>query len=183
MTKPSDDEGLYMVRSDKPEPKLLYSAVSKAEPQMSKPEAPEPFTFFTLGRLGIAGGIVVFVAFLVGSGYLLRQLHREAGLPEAPASAISATVPSSAALASPSPPVVAVTSDMLHVTSIALGKVHLAVVNGKRLSEGDRLDVTTPSGITTLQVMSIDDGIVRFNYGGQMIDAKLAAAVAQKKPH
>jgi FKBP-type peptidyl-prolyl cis-trans isomerase 2 len=69
---------------------------------------------------------------------------------------------------------------MLHVTSIALGHLHLAVVNGKQLAEGDSLLVATPAGVATMRVTSIEDGVVHFDYNGQLIDAKLGAPLSQK---
>jgi len=56
MTNPPDDEGLRLVRRDEPEPRLLYTAVSKPEPQKPEKETQGPAladgsTFFSLGRI------------------------------------------------------------------------------------------------------------------------------------
>jgi hypothetical protein len=72
---------------------------------------------------------------------------------------------------------------MLHVTSIALGEVHLAVVNSKPTSEGDSLYLKTPAGVVTLCLTGIADGVVHCQYGGQTIDAKLLLPQMQKRPH
>jgi len=72
---------------------------------------------------------------------------------------------------------------MLHVTSIALGEVRLAVVNSKPMSEGDSLNLKTPAGVVTLRVTGIADGVVHFQYGGQAIDVKLLLPQMQKRPH
>ena len=72
---------------------------------------------------------------------------------------------------------------MLHVTSIALGEVRLAVVNSKPMSEGDSLYLKTRAGVVTLRVTGIEDGVVHFQYRGQTIDAKLLLPQIQKRPH
>ena len=64
--------------------------------------------------------------------------------------------------------------DMLHVTSIAPGDVHLAVVNGKRMAEHDSFDLNMPAGVVTLRVIRIEDGLVQFEHEGQTIEAKIA---------
>jgi hypothetical protein len=47
---------------------------------------------------------------------------------------------------------VSITAEKLHVSSIALGEIPLAVVNGARLAEGDSISLKTPSGMVTLRV-------------------------------
>ena len=175
-----------MVRRDEPDPHLLYSAVSKAEAQTRgtetpEPETPERFTFFTLGRVSVIVGIVFFIGFLVASRYLIQQLHREAGVPEASTPPVATSIAPTAA-PSATKAFVLVTTDMLHVTSISLGDIRLTVVNGKQLAEGDRLPVTTPDGSIQVRVAKIEDGIVHFGYDGKTIDAKLAAPSTEKFP-
>lgn len=55
---------------------------------------------------------------------------------------------------------VSITAEMLHVSLIALGEIPLAVVNGTRLAEGDLISLQTPSGMVTLRVEKIQDGVV-----------------------
>jgi len=164
-----------VVRRDEPQRRFLHTAASRVERKAEQGETPERFTFFTLGRVGLIGAIVLFVLFLVGSGHLIKQLHREAGVSETPA-------PSAVETAAPSP-TSWITADMLRVTSISLGDIRLAVVNGKRLAEGDSLDLKTPAGVVTVRVMSIEDGVVHFVYKDQTLDAKLTApSSATKSP-
>ncbi len=77
---------------------------------------------------------------------------------------------------------VPISPDMLHVTSIAMGKPRLTIVNGKRLAEEDWLVVKTPNGEASVRVVSIADGQVRFKHGGETIDAHLQA-VQSPAPH
>ena len=187
MTTPSEDESLKIVRPEKPQPKLLQTAISKAEPEtLAQAIAPSGGR----RRKFIAIFLLFTILFVFGFVYLVewKQPQRAAAihidLPESP----PATIPISAASAgtitvakAPTAPG-SVTAEMLHVTSIALGDLRLAVVNGKRLAEGDSLLVATPAGVATLRVTSIEDGVVHFDYGGQSIDAKLGAPLSQKVP-
>jgi len=77
---------------------------------------------------------------------------------------------------------VPISPDMLHVTSIAMGKPRLTIVNGKRLAEEDWLVVKTPNGEASVRVVSIEDGQVRFKHGGETIDAHLQA-IQSPAPH
>jgi hypothetical protein len=74
---------------------------------------------------------------------------------------------------------VPITPQMVHVTSIALGDVPLAIVNGKRVAEGDSLALTVAGREIFLQVTKIEDGVVHLAHGGQVIDARLAAAISK----
>ena len=173
-----EDEGLHLVQRNEPKPNLLYTALSRVE-RAPEPERPERFTFFTLGRVSVIVGIVLFIGSLFASRYLIQQLHREAGVPEAAAPVAISIAPTAA----PSAPkaFMPVTPDMLHVTSISLGDVRLTVVDGKQLAEDDWLPVTTPDGIIQLRVAKIEDGVVHFEYDGKTIDAKLTARSSARK--
>ncbi len=122
--------------------------------------------FVSFGHLGLMAGIALVTATVVGgSGYLIRELHRQAGF----ASVIIGLPAPAAAL----PSLVPISSDMLKVSSIALGKDPVAIVNGTELSEGATMQVQTTNGIANLTVVSIRDGIVQFKYGDQTILANL----------
>ena len=177
---PPEDEGLHMVRRDEPEPNLLYTAISRVERQAPEPDKPERFTFFTLGRVSVIVGIVFFIGFLVASPYLIQQLHREAGVPEAATPSVAASIAPTAAPSAPKA-LVPITPDMFHVTSISLGDIRLTVVNGKQLAEGDWLPVQTPDGIIQVRLTSIEDGIVHFECDDRRIDAKLTAPSSVRK--
>ena len=130
--------------------------------------------FVSVGNVSLFAGIALCTATVVGgSGYLIRELHRQAGL-----------ATSLAGLPNPIPepsPLVEINEEMLHVSSIALGRVPLAFVNGTLITEGGSLEVETARGNATLQVTSIVDGAVRFKYGSQTISANLRQAVPPKR--
>jgi hypothetical protein len=122
--------------------------------------------FVSFGHLGLLAGIALGTATVVGgSGYLIRELHRQVGV----ASVVVGLPPPAAAL----PSLVPVSSDMLKVSSIALGKNPVAIVNGTEVSKGATLQVQTTNGTANVTVISIRDGVVEFKYGDQTILANL----------
>jgi hypothetical protein len=125
--------------------------------------------FVSLGHIGFLAGMALFTAAVVGgSGYVIQELHRQVGI------ACEVT-------GLPTPvPVVKITTEMLHVTSIALGHVPVAVINGAVATEGDSLTMETPNGSATLHVMRIRDGVVQFKYGDQTISINLEEAPPRK---
>ena len=122
--------------------------------------------FVSFGHLGLMAAVALGTATVVGgSGYLIRELHRQAGV-------------ASAIVGLPSPAVdpsllVPVSSDMLRVSSIALGKTPEAIVNGLPVCEGVVVRVQTTNGIAAVRVVSIRDGMVQFQYGDQTIFANM----------
>ena len=69
---------------------------------------------------------------------------------------------------------------MLHISSISLGKVRLAVINGQELKEGDSLKLKTPGGETIVFVTQIKDGVVRFNFRSRAIEVRMSRSAARK---
>jgi hypothetical protein len=170
---PSEDEGLQII----PPEKLLPKPPNVMPASVTAPPAEEEPSGNTALKLVL---IFLFVSALIAVGfvYLLKRDERRrpstlVGTPE--------NVP---AMATPTatPPLFPVNPEALRVTSIALGDVHLAVVNGQRLAEGDPLVLTTPAGVALLRVKTIEDGVVHFDYGGQLLDAKLLPAFVPKTP-
>jgi hypothetical protein len=123
--------------------------------------------------------LFLFVSALVAVGfvYLLQRDQRRR-----PSTLMDAENVPAMATPTATPPLFPVDPEALRVTSIALGDVHLAVVNGQRLAEGDPLVLTTPAGVALLRVKTIEDGVVHFDYGGQVLDAKLLPAFVPKSP-
>jgi hypothetical protein len=119
--------------------------------------------------ISLLAGVALFaVSLLGGSGYVIHRLHQELGV-------AGKLLP----LPDPSPSVT-VTTDMLRVTSIALGRPRLAVVNGVELTEGQPLEVKAGDGTAILRLTRIEDGTVTFKLGGQTFSAKLCASFPKK---
>ena len=118
--------------------------------------------FVSFGHLGLMAAVALGSATVVGgSGYLIHELHREARIAGA---AVGLT---------PADPTnfVPVSSDMLNISSIALGRGPVAIVNGVEVGEGETIRLQTPIGTATLRVVSIRDGFIQFKNGEQTIFA------------
>jgi hypothetical protein len=204
MTNPVDlpDEVSPADREHEPEGTLHREAPAHFEPQTEQEDltASGRTQSSNIGLFTFIGGFV-FVALAVMAGYIYliepTPIHRfpsldDQGLatPTPPASSGQAASPAASTRAFPTPPNdvklrddLPITADMLHVTATALGSLHLTIVNGKRLAEGDWLKVKVGNDTGALQVMKIEDGMVHFKYGSRMIDAKLAVKLKQATPH
>jgi hypothetical protein len=180
-----------MVQSEKPRPRLLQTALFSRLP--AGPDTSSP-GLSDRGRLTfIASMILVTVAFSVGFYYLLEtRWSHHASKPvsstpvESPAaeqSSFGPVQPSPLITQSPlitTPAPAPLRSEMFRVTSIALGETRLAIINGKRLAEGESLLVRTPEGSRTVQVVKIDDGVVYLTSGSEKIEARLTPPSADK---
>jgi len=176
-TPPSGDEGLHLAPQDKPPPRLLQSAVTPLE--LRTPVGGAAHSGVSRAwRVTIVVAVILVLSAAIGGTYHWVQSRRYPVV-------VTIGVPDerTAAAIQPDklPPLVPVMPDMLEVTSIAMGDPRLAIVNGKRLGEGDSLLVKTRLGAVSLRVVSIEDGLVRFRHGGETIDVKLRAA--KKTPH
>jgi len=120
--------------------------------------------FVSFSHLALMAGVALTTATLVGgSGYLIRELHRQAGVANA-AIGLSPVDPTT---------VVPISSDMLKVSSIALGRSPVAIINGHAVGVGEAVQVKTTNGTVSVRVVSIRDGSVQFQYGDQTIFANL----------
>ena len=129
--------------------------------------------FTGMDQVTFVAGITLLTTFVVGgSGYLIRELHRQAGVAWS-----AAGLPDSARPAVAQP---VVTPDMLHVSSIALGRTPIAVVNGALVSEGASVRLPMPDGNVLLRVQNIRDGAVDFRYADRTISVNLGTTPHQK---
>ncbi len=164
-----------MVSPKVPPAKLLDTAVTPKEARTPEPPpSPPPARSWT--RIWIFVAIALFAAGIVGVGadYWFRH---ESSPPVRPVSVLK---PIRQALPIPPSPPLEVSADSLHVSAIVLGRVPLAVVNGKQLAEGDWLELRASDGVAALHVVKIEDGAVHFGYGGHIIYAKFDAKVSDK---
>jgi hypothetical protein len=122
--------------------------------------------FVSIGHLGLMAAVALGTATVVGgSGYMIRELHRQAGIARAvvglPATPVDPSL------------LVPISADMLKVSSIALGKTPEAIINGVPVGEGGMISIQTTNGIATVRVVRISDGMVQFKYGEQTLVASL----------
>jgi hypothetical protein len=173
MTTPSEDEGMQIVRPDKPRRRLLQTAITNPELQGTNAATRERANSSPARRIAVVAGIALVLIILAGGVAYWIEWQRYPVV-------VTIGVPDTGAAGDPLArrrgPLVPVAPDMLHVSSIALGNPHLTIVNGKRLAEGEWLVVTTPLGEASVRIIQIEDGVVRFRHGGETISAKLQAA-------
>ena len=84
----------------------------------------------------------------------------------------------------PEPVVVQLNEQVIQVTTIALGHPRLAVINGRRVAEGDTVTIrgSRRSVAVTLQVVEIADRKVKLTDGEQIIIAHLTMAKPTPRP-
>ena len=79
---------------------------------------------------------------------------------------------------------VPIAASMIHVTAISLGDPSLAIVNGKRVAEGDdvALHSSRPAVVVKLRVLKIGDGQIDLTDGTQVLSVHLEVP-AHKNPN
>jgi len=172
MPDPPEDEGLNVVRRDEPEPHLIYGNLERP----SEPLAVRPDEASNVGVFTFLGTFIVFLLIVVFAWTRFHEPKPEKRTPVIGEKRSNKSSPIDQVSLSPSITArntVPVLPDMLRVTSIALGTVPLAIVNGKRVAEGDRFELKTARGVAVVQVEKIEDRVVHFRSGETTIEAKL----------
>jgi len=187
---PPEDEGLH-VRQDesKREPPLLYSVVSRPKPGASDELLASQSRLSSITVFSFVGGFLLLLLAIPAIWIYFSEQEPPRTEPLANRDAqrkpaLSGTPPVTPA----SPPVagealVRIMPDMFRVTSIALGDVPLAIVNGKRVAEGDSLQLTLGGREIFLHVAKIEDGVIHLAHGEQVIDVHLAPATSKTPGH
>lgn len=119
----------------------------------------------------VASLLLIAVAFCLGLSYLLEKRWTRERANQVQTSAPSET------LAHATGPLEA---NLFQVTEVTLGSPRTATINGKRLSEGESFSVQTPSGLTSVRVSRIDNGLVELTDGTQTIEANVSSNVVQQ---
>lgn len=171
-----------------PSPRLLNTV----EPDVAPTKAEPPAGRFSLKRsslfsgngTAIFAGIVVGAAILsiLGITYTRHQSRKTQNEPGARAPAVTTSNTSPAESASPRATILA---SQIHVSAISLGEPRLAIVNGKQVTEGESITISSPSqsAPVRLQVVKIADGRIDLSDGMQVITARLETSRApNRKP-
>ena len=184
---PPDDEGPHAVRRDesKHEPSILYSAVSRPGQGASAEPLASRSRISSISVFSFVGGFLLLLLVILAIWIYVRE--QEPPRPEPLADRHRQRKPALSDT-SVTPPVageafVRITPDMFRVTSIALGDVPLAIVNGRRVAEGDSLQVTGGGREIFLHVGKIEDGVVHLAHGKQVIDVHLAPPTSKTPSH
>ena len=87
----------------------------------------------------------------------------------------AAMAPGLIAVTTPDKGTVPIAAAMIHITAISLGDPSLAIVNGKRVAEGDEVALLSPRSAVAvkLRVRRIADGQVDLTDGTQVLNARL----------
>jgi hypothetical protein len=176
---------VHLIPNKMPAPRLLSSVVPEIRQRTASGD--EPGSRFVLKGVGIfcGNGRAIFVGILAGvalistAGWIFSRhnfVDRESAairkLIHATTHSVSASPHSTA---TPAPIMVQISSDVLHVSAIALGHPRLAVINGKQVGEGDTVTIHTPirSVAVTLRVVRIADGRIDLSDGVHVFTARL----------
>jgi len=160
---------MRIIWKSSPSPRLLNTVESdiarnKAEAPTGKFSLKSASLFSGNGRaifVGIVVGAAIFA--ILGVTYTRHQSQksqREAGAREG---------------AEASGPSALILTNQIQVSAISLGEPRLAIVNGKQVTEGESITITTPDQSTTvrLRIVRIADGRIDLSDGTQVITARL----------
>jgi hypothetical protein len=171
-----EDIAMRLIWKSSPSPRLLNTVASeiagkKAEPPAGKFSLKRASLFSGNGRaifVGIVVGAAIFA--ILGVTYTRHQSHKRQR--EAGARAGAITTPNRADASGPS---ALILTNQIQVSAISLGEPRLAIVNGKQVTEGESITITTPDQLTTLRlrIVRIADGRVDLSDGTQVITARL----------
>ena len=171
-----------------PSPRLLNTV----EPDVAPTKADPPTGRFSLksSSLFSGNGTAIFVGIVVGAAiltilgftYTRHQSQKRQKDPAADATLVTTSNTPSAESAVPRATILA---SQIHVSAISLGEPRLAIVNGKQVTEGESITISSPSqsAPVRLQVVKIADGRIDLSDGTQVITARLEASLApNRKP-
>jgi hypothetical protein len=169
---------MRIIRTNSPSPRLLNTVARNVAP--NKAERPAEGFSLKTASLFSGNGRAIFVGLVVGAAifwilgvtYTRHQSHKRQKEADARATAILRPSLSATELAVPLTPALA---SQIRVTAISLGEPHVAIVNGKQVTEGENIviPVSNQSTAVTLRVVKIADGRIDLTNGTQMITARL----------
>lgn len=160
-------------------PERLISSMDAQESRVVGDGSDSPFVLKGAGMMSGNGRRVFIGAMLLSIGGIIFSRHtvKEGDQFTFPifirARTHSLGVPGSAE--PPAPIVVALSTDMVRVSAIALGHPRLAVINGKTVAEGDSVTLQAPNAPVALilRVVRIGDGSIDLSDGRKMFSAQL----------
>jgi hypothetical protein len=167
--------GMRVILHTSPLPRLLTSvAPDRSLDQADLSSSSKETSIFSGNGRAISGIVLIVLALLlVPFTYIRYQASKD------PAE----LAPGLIAVEIANESTVPISANMVHVTAISLGNPSLAIVNGKRVAEGDLVSLHTswPAVIVKLRVLKIADGQIDLTDGTQVLTAHLEAQ-ALKNP-
>lgn len=186
---PDDEEPVIRKDGSKRESPLFQRTLSATELDTSDEPLTTRSRVSAITIFSLVGACLLLLLVTVAIWIYFEQKRPSPVLLAEPKQSSKPALLSTPAIAPTRPPVPEAISaqikpDMFHVTSIALGATPLAIVNGKRVEEGDWLPLTVANNGIAVHVVQIEDGVVHFACGKHVIDAHLSPAIskAPKKP-
>lgn len=168
--------GMRVILNTSPSPRLLGSlVVEKTLDQADLAPSFKSASHASRNRrliLGIILGALVLLP--LGFVYSRQQANKKA----------SAMAPGLIAVTTRDAGTVPIAASLIHVTAISLGDPSLAIVNGKRVAEGDEvaLHSVRPPVLVKLRVLKIGDGQIDLTDGKQVLSPRLEVP-ARKRPN
>jgi hypothetical protein len=176
---------MRLLPNEKPRPRLLESAEAAQWPSTVEHPPGEKRTAFGKRLLRLVIRIAAAALILSGLGFWMtrRGAIQEETIAIRKLISVGTHMLSNAAHPAlpPTPIVVQLNTDLVQVTSVALGHPRLAVINGKQVAEGDTFTVHIPtrSVAITLRVLEISDRQVKLTDGTQVMTAHLTKTGAK----
>ena len=183
---------MQVIPNIKPAPRLLHSAAADVQTssgdhreRASRHKLKRSDTFGGNGR-AIFVGLLLGVLAVTGAGYLSQ--HRDSAEHQLASVRRFFAVRTRSVVVKPgndqgSPIRVEIHPSMLRVTAIALGHPRLAIINGKEVTEGDSLTLSSPDQSITvsLRIVNIAEGRIELTDGTQVVTAPLLSSGSAKR--
>jgi hypothetical protein len=172
------ETAMRIIGKSSPSPRLLNTVVpdvapTKADPPTGRFSLKGSSLFSGNGMaifVGIAVGVAIFS--ILGITYTRHQSQKDQKETGAPAPAVTSNLSS---VAESSDPAASILAGQINVTAISLGEPRLAIVNGKQVTEGESITISSAgqSAAVSLKVVKIADGRIELSDGTQVITARL----------
>jgi hypothetical protein len=176
---------MRILRKSIPSPRLLNTVEPDVVPTKSDPPAGRSSlkgsSLFSGNGTAIFGGLVVgaVIFSILGIVYTRHQSQKAQKEPAKPAALVTTSnmSPAESALRA------TILASQIHVSAISLGEPHIAIVNGKQVTEGESVTISSPttSAPVSLQVVKIADGRIDLSDGIQVITVRLETSRAPNR--
>jgi hypothetical protein len=175
---------MRILRKSIPSPRLLNTVEPDVAPTKADPPAGRSSlkrsSLFSGNGTAIFGGIAVGAAIfsILGIVYTRHQSQKAQKEPAGPAAVVTTSNTSPAESA----PRTTILASQIHVSAISLGQPHIAIVNGKQVTEGESITISSPRAApVSLQVVKIADGRIDLSDGIQVITVRLETSRAPNR--
>jgi hypothetical protein len=171
---------MRILRKSIPSPRLLNTVEPDVAPTKADPPAGQSSlkgsSLFSGNGTAIFGGLVVgaVIFSILGIVYTRHQSRKAQKEPAGPAAVFTTSNPA---------PAESALANQIHVSAISLGEPRIAIVNGKQVTEGESITISSPtaSAPVSLRVVKIADGRIDLSDGIQVITVRLETSRAPNR--